>query len=511
MRAVGVRRLLVLLVALVVFSLNGRLPNTLLRLERVSAAAPVANNDDYTAIIGENLVIPAPGILANDTDADVGDTLSVDLLSVLELPPFISTMSPSPDGSFQYYPLAAGTDVYQYQAWDGTSLSNVATITFHIDNRPVANNDSYRTPMNTPLVITAPGVLGNDTDADNDPLIPSVVSTTTHGGLAFNSNGSFVYTPDTNFVGTDSFTYKVNDGLADSAVGTVTIKVNQVPIATADSYVIPKGFPAHFDAATGVLSNDTDPDNDTLTASLVSGPTNGSLVIFDTDGSFSYTPNLTFVGADSFTYKANDGLADSNTVTVTILVDTPPVAVNNSYSTPVNTQLTVAAPQGILANDSDGDSEPITATAITQPTHGTLTLNSDGSFTYMPNLGFGGTDHFTYKASDGKLDSNTATVTIEVTGASSVQASPVRNYRTSVPIVLTWARVSTAIGYQVEVSTSGTFSGTPVQTIDISSGDTLSTSIATLPNGFYYWRMRTQLTSITWSPWKPADSFRVSQ
>src|SRR6266496_3553325 len=136
------------------------------------------------------------------------------------------------------------------------------------------------------------------------------------------------------------------------------------------------------------------------------------------DGSLVYMPALNFNGIDTFTYKASDGQAQSGIATVTITV-TPvndaPVAVNDdSYTTPEDTQLTVIAP-GVLANDTDVDGDALSAILVDGPTHGTLTLNSDGSLVYMPALNFNGIDSFTYKASDGQAQSGVATVTITVT------------------------------------------------------------------------------------------------
>jgi len=189
--------------------------------------------------------------------------------------------------------------------------------------------------------------------------------------------------------------------------------VNRPPVAVSDSYTTTEDTPLTVPAP-GVLVNDTDADGNPLTAILVAGPANGSVTL-SPNGGFTYTPRANFFGSDSFTYKANDGQADSNTATVSITV-TPgndaPVAVNDSYSVNQDTTLTVAAP-GVLANDSDVDTAALTAVLVST-TNGTLTLSASGGFTYTPNAGFVGTDSFTYKANDGQLDSNTATVTITV-------------------------------------------------------------------------------------------------
>jgi hypothetical protein len=146
----------------------------------------------------------------------------------------------------------------------------------------------------------------------------------------------------------------------------------------------------------------------------VTEPVNGTVVL-NTDGSFSYTPNTGYSGTDTFTYKANDGTADSNTATVTITINnTTPKANDDAYLTQRGVLLFVFTP-GVLANDTDPDGDPLTAFITRGAFNGTVTLNTDGSFSYTPNAGYTGTDTFTYKANDGTADSNTATVTINIT------------------------------------------------------------------------------------------------
>src|SRR2546429_470587 len=104
---------------------------------------------------------------------------------------------------------------------------------------PVAVNDSYTTAEDTTLDVAAAGVLANDSDVDGDSLSALLVSQPTHGTLTLNSDGSFSYTPAANYHGTDSFTYKANDGQADSGIATVNIAitaVNDAPVAVNDSY-----------------------------------------------------------------------------------------------------------------------------------------------------------------------------------------------------------------------------------------------------------------------------------
>ena len=148
---------------------------------------------------------------------------------------------------------------------------------------------------------------------------------------------------------------------------------------------------------------------------LVNNASHG-IVGLNSDGFFTYVPAANFNGTDSFTYKASDGLMDSDVATVTITVNAindAPVAPDDAYSTDENVVLNVSAP-GVLENDTDVDGHPLTASLVSDVSHGTLVLNADGSFTYTPAANFHGTDSFTYKASDGAADSDLVTVTITV-------------------------------------------------------------------------------------------------
>ena len=205
-----------------------------------------------------------------------------------------------------------------------TDLGNndsAATANLTVVNMPpAAAADQYTAAENSVLTVAAPGVLANDSDADGDPLTALLAVGPTHGTLALNPDGSFVYTPAAGFFGTDTFTYLANDGQASTAA-TVTITVKQVdqpPVAADDSYTTAEGTALTVDAP-GVLANDSDPDGDTLTAVLVGNPGHGTLAL-NPNGSFVYTPDTGFFGPDTFTYKANDGQLGSGAATVTITV-----------------------------------------------------------------------------------------------------------------------------------------------------------------------------------------------
>jgi Ca2+-binding RTX toxin-like protein len=196
-----------------------------------------------------------------------------------------------------------------------------------------------------------------------------------------------------------------------------------MPVAYGDLYAVNEDEILTVTAADGVLRNDADPNGQTLTASLVTGAANG-LVALAVDGSFTYQPNLGFVGQDSFTYVASNGIENSVPITVTIDVaqvtepgDPAPVAFGDLYAVNEDISLTVVAPIGVLHNDVDPNGQTLAASVVTQPANGTLSFAANGSFTYRPNYGFTGTDAFSYTATNGVHTSAPAIVTINVAKA----------------------------------------------------------------------------------------------
>jgi VCBS repeat-containing protein len=394
---------------------------------------PAATNDAYGTAEDTPLTVPAPGVLANDTDLD-----SSTLTATVVTGPAHGTLTLDANGGFTYIPAANfnGPDTFTYRASDGTLTSNLATVTITVtaaNDAPTATDDAYSTAEDTTLTVAAPGVLGNDSDPDGDPLSAWVGAGPSHGILTLDVDGSFTYTPAANFTGSDSFTYRASDGTLDSDPATVTITVtavNDAPTAAADAYSTAEDT-ALTVAAPGVLGNDTDPDGDRLHTVTETGPSHGTLTL-NADGSFVYTPAANYNGPDSFTYRASDGTLTSNLATVTITV-TPvndaPTAADDAYSTAEDTTLNVAAP-GVLGNDSDHDNPTLTAVLDSGPSHGTLTLHADGSFAYTPAGNYNGPDSFTYRASDGTLTSNLATVTITVTPVNDAPTAAADAYTT---------------------------------------------------------------------------------
>jgi len=468
----------------------------------------------------------------------------------------------------------------------------------NIDNAPPeATVDAYSVNEDATLrIYAADGVLANDTDAEDDDLVAVLVDDAQHGTLTLDANGSFTYTPDADFYGTDTFSYRAQDDYSQSSTVEVTITVEaqaDKPTAVDDEFTVSEGDETHD---LDVLDNDhTDPDgSQALTIiSVTQGSEGGTVAISDGGLSVEYTPGSAFSGTETFTYtiEDTDGLTDQATVTMTVdddavgddgaagsisgyvyidsdgdgqrddgelgvpgslitltgvdddgnsvsvsvltssdgaysfdglapgtyevtqtqpealldgedtigslggtvdddrfseivvgegeestennfgerglrpqfvtlslflastpspeeylwglvalaeeragnteladlirqkatdvpasVVDDVPEANNDSYNVDEDEILTVDATEGVLANDSDPDGDALTASVYSYPSYGSLTLSSDGSFVYVPNANFNGTDSFTYTASDGVLESDAATVTITVEG-----------------------------------------------------------------------------------------------
>lgn len=196
--------------------------------EIVVNTAPTANADGYTTNEDVALVRSAPGLLANDTDAD-GDTISV----ASATQPSHGTLTWSADGAVSYVPNANynGPDGFTYSITDGKGGADSATVAINVlpvNDPPAASGEDYSTPEDTALVVAAPGLLANDEDIDGDALTASLASAPAHGMVTVSADGSFTYTPSADYFGADSFTYTASDGNGGSDTATVSITVTPV-------------------------------------------------------------------------------------------------------------------------------------------------------------------------------------------------------------------------------------------------------------------------------------------
>ncbi|BBO82779.1 hypothetical protein DSCO28_33450 [Desulfosarcina ovata subsp. sediminis] len=386
--------------------------------------APVADDDSGSMNEGGTLNVAAPGLLDNDTDVDPSDTLTVTTTPVSG--PANGTLTLNSDGSYTYVHNGSETtsDAFVYEVSDGNDGTDTATVSITVipvNDDPVANDDTASVDEGGTLDVTAPGLLGNDTDSDEPAdtltVTTSSVSGPTNGSLTLNSDGSYTYIHDGSETTSDAFVYEISDGNGSSDTATVNITINAVnepPVAADDSYETTEDTQLTI-SAPGILSNDTDPDTGaTLTANMFVYPTNGDLYP-NQSGGFIYIPNEDFEGEDTFSYQAYDGTlySDSATVTITVApVNDAPDAIDDTFSVSEDSADNVL---DVLDGDIDpDDGDTMTITAVGSTDNGGSVTNNGTNITYTPAADFTGTETFTYTIEDSQHITDTATVTVTV-------------------------------------------------------------------------------------------------
>ncbi len=353
--------------------------------------SPVATNDSFTVledgIIGGNVAI-------NDTDAD-NDQLTFTLISG----PTSGTFTLQSNGAFVYVPIANyhGGQQVQYQVCDGLGACDTGLLILTIvsvNDTPVANNDAFGILVNTTLEAS---VVNNDSDVDLAQLIYSLVNEPNNGVVVFNADGSFVYTPNEFFSGSDIFTYQACDspGACDQAIVNIAVINNNVaPVAFDDSYLTleENGF------QTSVALNDQDENGGPLSYSIVTMPQHGTLVM-SSDGTIQYNPDFDYYGSDSFTYQVCDpfGLCDQGSVTISIgNVEDNPRLFSDDYDLLEDENFS----GNVAENDVSPDGDLLLYSVWDGPFHGEITLFNDGYFVYTPDPDFYGMDSIVYRACD---------------------------------------------------------------------------------------------------------------
>ena len=428
------------------------------------AVADVGSTPEDTPVSGN--------VLTNDGDVDV-EPLTVTGFSVAGIAtPFtagqaaniagVGTLVINATGSYTFTPAADYTGpvpVATYTVSDGTA-SATATLTLNVtpvNDNPVANADVGSVTEDATLDVSAAnGVIQSganlpaaDSDVDGDALTVTAVSfgaangvvgvalNGANGALTLNADGSYRYEPASSTQALDDgesvqdvFTYIVSDGNGGTATTTLTITVtgtNDAPVAVADVGTTPEDTPV----SGNVLTNDSDVDGESFTVTgfsiagiatpFTAGQTAtiagvGTLVINAT-GAYTFTPAANYTGpVPVATYTVSDGTA-STTATLTLNVtpvNDPPVANNDTASTPINTAVVI----DVKANDTDPDNAPaqlvVSNPVLSSPAQGSVVVNPDGTLTFTPALNVTGPVTITYTLTDPSGLSDTATVTVNV-------------------------------------------------------------------------------------------------
>ena len=361
--------------------------------------APVANAQTVTTAEDTAVAITLTG-----SDSD-GDPLTY---SVASGPSYGSLSGTAP--ALSYTPAANynGADSFTFVVNDGTVDSAPAMVSITvspINDPPVANPQAVMMAEDTAVAITLTG-----SDPDGDPLTYSVASGPSYGTLS-GTAPALSYVPTTSYHGPDSLTFVVNDGTVDSAPAMVNITVtpvNDPPVAN------PQAVTMAEDTAVAITLTASDANGDPLTYNVVTQPAHGFLTGAAPD--LTYSPVTNYHGPDSFTFRANDGQADSAPATVSFTVTSvndPPVANPQSVGTTCNT------PVAITLTGSDVDGDPLTFSVSANPAHGTLS-GAAPMLTYIPDPDYSGGDSLAFVADDGAAASSPANVTITVGSCSAL-------------------------------------------------------------------------------------------
>jgi hypothetical protein len=386
----------------------------------ITDQAPVVPNTSFSTLHDQSLTTTADGsngaigLLASAYDT-YGNPVTVTAINgtpvvsgqplALNLPSG-AALTVNSDGSFTYVPLAGQVynDTFTFAVSDGAMTTTAMATVAVTDNAPTAQDETYFIQAGQTLSLDSTGGLLHDAyDADGDSLTVQVTSGPSSGVLDAQPNGSLTYTPTAGFTGTDAFSYRVFDGAEYSGVQQVTIQVqDQAPVASPNTFNVwtAQGVAA---GTYNVLTGATSPDNNPLTAVLVSGPQYAASFSLNADGTFTYVPMGNppsgFDNVDSFEIMANDGTLNSEPVTVTLNWTSTPVAQDDSYLLDTSGDVSVSAANGVLANDFN-PMQQIVGAQLAQgidPSIGTLNFNQDGSFNFTAGANFQGIASFTYQ------------------------------------------------------------------------------------------------------------------
>lgn len=417
----------------------------------------------------------ATDLLLTATDVD-GDTLTY---AIVTQPQHGTLSGTAPNLTYTPNANYNGEDFFTFQANDGAIDSNAATVSISIapkNDAPVAYNQGLTTNEDQ-----AKAILLGSSDADGDGLTFSIVDAPQHGTLS-GTGANRTYTPDANYNGRDSFTYRVNDGTLDSNIATISIiiaSVNDVPVASSQTVNTTE------DVTKSIVLNASDSEGNSLTYAIVTQPQHGTLS--GTAPNLVYTPAANYNGSDGFTFKANDGSADSNVATVSISItavnDAPTLTTISTINGGLeDTALSIShATLAAAANEADVEGSALSF-RIESIQSGTLTknsvavatgtlLSSGESLSWKPALNANGTlSAFSVKVWDGQMASASAVPVVVAVGA--VNDAPGFSLSGTAITVKKNASAQTYAGWATNVSVGPSDESTQTRTFAVTNNST---------------------------------------
>jgi hypothetical protein len=339
--------------------------------------------------------------------------------------------------------VAAGQFVTATATSMATGDTSQISPSIRADTPPVAVDHAYVTNEDEPLVVSAPGVLANDTAALGNPLTATLMVQPTNGSVTLNPDGSFVYTPKAHFSGSDQFTYTASDGTLASSAATVTLSVNPNVAPTLDAIANPPAILEDSGPQTVSLTDITAGGGATQSLTVTAVSSNPALIpnpsITYTSpgatGTLTYTPVVNESGAATITVLVGDdggtanGGSDTTTQTFAVTV-TPVVATHLVVTSPLPDSVAVGAPFGltVTAEDDAGHlatsfAGAVTVALLSDPRgaslDGTLTALASHGVATFSGLALDKTGSYILQLSGGGLTvaSGAITATGEVTSA----------------------------------------------------------------------------------------------
>ena len=338
-------------------------------------------------------------VLAAATDPN-GDSLSIASLST---PGHGTAVIQAGQALYTPTPYYVGSDSFTYSVTDGTGGNATASVqitVLHINHAPVANNNAAQIYVNSPTTIS---VIANDSDYDNDSLTVISATTPSHGTTIIQANEA-LYTPSTDYHGSDSFNYTITDGNGGSASAQVMVSILQLPFIQPIAATLDE----NSNKLINVLDGSSDANGYNLDLYSVTTPAHGSATI--QSGQVLYTPTLYYFGADSFNYtvsNAHNGYS-SQIVSITITrIDIPPVVADFVQVTPINASVSI----DVLAQASTPQSSTLSILSVETPSNGIANIVS-GQISYTPNANYHGQDTFSYTVTDNYNEQNIGNITI---------------------------------------------------------------------------------------------------